>query len=119
MQELEEIIKQEGKWIKIVLGKSIITDPEEQSTKTTLINPILIKGLVTELTANQLRWKMFGIENQQGMEIIVDKKYKNVIQMSQKIIIDNIEFVGYLGDIGKLQVKEEGNYLKIYTFRRN
>ena len=119
MNELDELINQEGQWIKIVLGKEIITDPEEQTTKVIFDNPIPIKCLVNDLTSAQLRWKMYGIETSQGKELFMDAKYRGIIDMSQKIVIDNVDYVGWRDDLGKMQIRQEGSYLKIYVYRRS
>jgi len=119
MNELDELINQEGVWIKIVLGKEIIIDPETQEKKPILINSIPIKAIVTDLTSTQLRWKMYGIETQQGKELFMDIKYRGIIDMSQKIVIDNVDYVGWRDDLGKMQIRQEGSYLKIYVYRRS
>ena len=118
MDELRDLINQEGQWIQIVLGKEIITDPEEDSKKVIFNNPIPIKALVSDLTSSQTHWKIYGIETQQGKEIVVDSKYRNLIEMSQKIIIGNIDFTGWRDDLGKLQIRQDGSYLRIYAYRR-
>jgi len=119
MNELDELIQQEGQWIKVVLGKEIIIDPEEQTKKPILNNPIPIKAIVTDLTSAQLRWKMYGIETQQGKELIIDSRHRNLIEMSQKIIIDDVDYVGWRDDLGKMQIRQDGGYLKVYVYRRS
>lgn len=117
MRELDELIKEEGQWIKIYLGKEVIDDPEEQNVNVTLFNPVPVKALVTDLTSAQMKWKIYGIETEQGKELVIKNKYRTLIEQSQKIEIKGVDYIGWRDNFGQMQIREEGNYLRIYIYR--
>ena len=117
MDELKDLINQEGQWIQIVLGKEIITDPEEDSKKVIFNNPIPIKALVNSISPEKLTWKFFGVSISEAKELIIDAKYENLIKKSQKILIDNVEYVAYLS-VGQLTIQNLGSYLRVTVVRK-
>ena len=114
---MDEIFKQHSKCIKVYIGKEIRTDPYEHTVEVTLLNPISIKGIVTDFTSTQSQWKMPGVITDKSKEIIVEKKYRNLLEMSQKIQIDgdNDYYNGWKVN-GRMQIREEGNYIRVYIY---
>lgn len=115
-EELKELIREEGKWIKIFLGKETQTDPFEKSVSIATINPIPIRGLVTDLVASQTQYKMPGIRTEQGKEIIIPSSKRTLIEQSHRIEIDGDKFMGWRDNNGKMQIRQEGNYIRILVF---
>jgi hypothetical protein len=118
MEELADLLKQQGKTILIYLGKEIKTDPEEESVSVTTFNPLPIKALVRDLTSSQMQWKMYGITTSQGKELICDKNYRNTIEQSHTIVIDGIKFTGWRDNFARMQIREEGNYIRVYVYQK-
>ena len=112
---MEELFKEKAQKIRIYLGTEVETDPYEHTTETTMLNPLPIKAIVTDLTASQSQWKMPGIVADKAKEIIIEKKYESLLLKSQKIKIDNDYFVGWKMS-GRLQYRIEGNYLRAYVY---
>jgi len=63
-------------------------DPYEDNYTMTDSNPVVIRGIVTQLTPTSLVWKEFGLKEQGAVEIICESKYKNWFESCNKIEID-------------------------------
>jgi len=112
---MKELFKEKSRTIKIYLGTEVETDPYEHTTETTMLNPLPIKAIVTDLIASQSQWKMPGITTEKAKEIIIEKKYESLLLKSQKIQIDNDYYVGWKEN-GRLQYRIEENYLRAYIY---
>ena len=115
-RELDKLIKEEGQWIKIYLGKEVKADPFEENVNLTLINPLPVKALVTDLIGSQAKWKLTGIDTDKAKELIIPKSKENLIEQSQEIEIDGEIYTGYRDNDGRLQIRKSGNYLRIYCY---
>ena len=118
MEELKELIREQGKIIYLFLSKEVSQDPEEDDKIQICYNPIPIKGLVNDLTSASVQWKMPGTGVVQGKEVVCDKKYRNSIEQAYKLKIDGNEYVGWKDNSGKTQIREEGSYIRLYIYRR-
>ena len=116
---MDEIFEQHSKNIKIYIGKETVNDPYEKSVDITLLQPIPIEGIVTDLTATQAQYKMSGIVTDKAKEIIVKKVHRALLEMSQKILVegDNDYFNGWRNN-GKMQIREtsDKNYIRVYIY---
>ena len=63
-------------------------DPYEQNYTYTNLNPITIKGYVSEISPEALVYKTYGLQNLGAKEILCDSKYKNYFELCNKIEID-------------------------------
>ena len=116
MEEFKELIKSEGKWIKVFLGKEVSADPFEKNINLVLINPIPIKCLITDLIASQIKWKMIGIDADKAKELIMPKSKRPLMEISQEIEIDGDIYMGWRDNNGKMMIREQGDYLRIYVY---
>ena len=118
---MDEIFEQHAKNIKVYIGKETITDPDEYTVDITLLQPIPIEGIVTDLTTTQAQWKMPGITTDKTKEIIVRKVHRGLIEMSQKILIegDNDYYNGWRVN-GKMQIRETSDrkYIRVYIYSK-
>lgn len=117
--ELDDLFSEIGQTVLIFIGKEIIADVEENDKTVITYNPIPIQAIVTDLTSEQMKWKGFGIETSAGKELFMDVKYKTLIQQSQKILIDNIEYLGWRDNLGQTQIRQDGNYIRLYVYRKS
>lgn len=108
--DIFQIFKNEGQLKKISCYPSykILDDPYEKTKTETFLNPIPIKGIVTPVSAEALRWKYFGQIPVGSVKIIVEKKYESIIRNSGKIKIDNNNYKVYFTD-------EQGFALNVYN----
>ncbi len=91
------------------------TDPFEHTVDKVKMNPLPIKAIVTDLTFTKVQYAMPGIETDKAKEIIIEKKYENLLKLSYKIKIDNDYYEGWTLN-GRLQYRIEGDYLRAYTY---
>lgn len=106
----------QGSWIDIYTGKEVIEDPYDKNVTVVYNNPLPIIAIVTDLTAAQADWKMPGIMVKKVKEIFVEKKYKSLIEMSEKIGIEGEMYEGWRVS-GKMQIREmAGNVLRLYVY---
>jgi hypothetical protein len=116
--ELKELLRINGEIIWVYLSKSIKQDPEEEDKKDIAYNPIPIRALVTDLTSASVQWKMPGISETQGKELVLNKKYKNTIEQAYKMTIDSDTYVGWKDSQGRTQIREESGYIRLYIYRK-
>ena len=112
---MEKLFKEKSQKIRIYLGTEVETDPFEHTVETTMLNPFPIKAIVTDLTASSAQWKMVGIVVDKAKEIIIEKKYRSLLEKSHKIEIDGDFYNGWNVN-GRMQIREEGNYCRIYIY---
>jgi len=112
---MENLFKEKSECIKIFCGQETIVDPYEKNVEVTMMNSIPIKGIVTDLIASQMIWKIPGITPNKAKEIIVKKKYENLLKASQKIQIRGEFYYGWRID-GQLQYRIEQDYLRAYVY---
>ena len=117
---MDELFNQESTHIKIYLALEVEADPLEKNVTLTYLQPVPIKAIVTDLTATQIRWKSYGAISEDGKEILCKKKYRTLLENSQKIIVqgETNEYEGYRVN-GKMSIREEGNYIRCIIYRKN
>ena len=101
---LNEFFGEHAKTIRIYLSSDTIIDPFEKNVVPTELNSLPIKAIVTDLISSQAQWKMPGIKTEKAKEIIIKKKYKNLIEMSYKIKIDDDFYEGWK-TYGRFQIR--------------
>ena len=114
--EFAELIKEEGKFIKVYLGKEVKADPFEENTNLVLINPIPVKCLITDLIASQIKWKMIGINADKAKELIIPKSKRPLMEISQEIEIEGDIYMGWRDNSGKMMIREQGDYIRVYVY---
>jgi len=114
---MEQLFREKAKTIKIFCGVSQEIDPYEKNVETIMLNPLPIKAIVTDLTPTQMRWKSAGIVEEGGKEIIIEKKYENLLKQSQKVEINGSYYYGWRTN-GRLNYRIEGEYLRAYLYTK-
>lgn len=106
----------QGEWINIYTGQEVIQDKYEANVVVNYNNPLPIIAIVNDLTAAQANWKMPGIEVAKIKEVFIQKKYKSLIELSQKIEIEGDMYEGWRVN-GKMQIRSmAGNILRLYVY---
>ena len=70
---------------------------------------------MSDIIPSKAVWKMPGIATDKTKEIIIKKKYKPLIELSQKILIDGDYYEGWRNN-GRLNYRIEGDYLRVYVY---
>lgn len=114
---MDELFNEQAKNIKLYVGVESIDDPYEKNVNTTLLQPLQVKGIVTDLSNSQIQWKMPGIITDKSKEIIIEKIHKGLLEMTQKITVegDSSIYDGWRIN-GKLQYRVEQDYLRAYIY---
>ena len=112
---IDDIFKEQGKCIKVYLAKETKVDPYEKNVELTYLAPITLRALVTDFTFSQIRYKMPGIETDKSKEIIVSKSKRSLLEKSQKIMIDGEFYEGWRVN-GRMQMREEGDTVRVYVY---
>ena len=114
---MDKLFKENAQCINVYVGTETVLDPIEKNIKFTLLNPIPIKAIVTDLTFAQVQWKMPGIITEGAKEIIIKKNKKSLLEQSVKIDIEGIEYEGWKVN-GRLQYRVEGDFVRAYIYRK-
>ena len=112
---MDELFNCKSEYIKLFVGTTSETDPYEHTVEETLRNPIPIKAIVTDVSPASSQWKMPGIVSEKTKQIIIKKKYEDMLKMSRKIQIDNEDYYGYKTN-GRLNYVVEGEYIRAYIY---
>lgn len=115
MDELNDIFKEMSQKIKIILAIATDEDPYEHNKSLSELSSLPISAIVNDLGFAKIQWIMPGISTNKAKEIYIEKKYKSLIEQSYKIIINNEAYEGWRIN-NKMQIKEEGNYLRIFIY---
>lgn len=115
--ELWDSLDDEKKVIRVYLANEEIKDPYEETKIYTIKTPKSIKGIVTDLIATQINWKMPGVITTDAKELIIKKRYRSLIEASYKLEIDKKFYEGWKIQ-GNMQIREEGDFIRVYVYRR-
>jgi len=115
MNELDDIFKEQSRRIKIILAQEEIDDPYEKNVTLSELPSLPILAIVSDLSFSKASWVMVGITTESAKELLIEKKYKSLIEKCYKIIIDNVIYDGWKIN-GRMQIKEEGDYLRIFAY---
>ena len=115
MCAIKDLFREHSKTILVYLAKETIVDPFSKAVEKVYLNPIPIKAIVTDLTTTKVRYAIPGIETSKAKEIIIEKRHEELLLQSQKIDVDSISYIGWRVN-GKMQYREEGNFLRVYIY---
>jgi len=103
--------------IKIYIAHETETDPFEHTVEETLINPIPIRAIVTEISSAKAQWTMPGIVTEKSKQIYCKKIHRHLLEMSQKITVrgDSSEYYGYRVN-GRMSIIEVGDLVRCYIY---
>lgn len=82
-------------------------DPQEQKYDYTALNPITIKGIVTELSPEKLVYKGYGESKVGSVEIMTDSKYKEWFKNCIAIEIEGVSYTTYKDAVGSSSIVQD------------
>ena len=112
---MDRMFKELSVPIKIYIGTETELDPYEKNVSETLLTPIPIKAIVSDLSNTKVQYAMPGIETEKSKEIIIRKIHKDMLVMSRKIKIDGDFYEGWKVS-GRLQFRTEGSFIRAYVY---
>lgn len=113
---LKELIQEQGKWIRIYPAREVVVDPYENEVDYEILQPITARAIVADLVFSQAEWKIRGVSVSKAKEIILPKRYKSIIEHSYLIEVEE-DFYKAWRINGKMQMREEGNYIRLYIYQ--
>lgn len=118
--EFDAVFEEQAENIRIILGTETQDDPFEKSVSLSYLNGKPIRAIVNDITFAKAQWAMPGITTNCSKEIILKKKYRPLLELSQKIKIqdDDNEYEGWRQN-SKMQIRQEGQYLRAYIYIKN
>lgn len=112
---MKELFNEKSIKIRIYTAIEAIDDPYEQNVIITELPSLAISAIVTDISPTSAAWKMGGLETQKTKQIIIEKKYRSLLENSYKILVSGELFEGWRIS-GKMQMIEEGEYLTFYCY---
>lgn len=95
-------------------------DPYESNATYSNLNPLTIKGYVTEVSAEALVWKQYGLHQMGAKEILCEDKYKAAFEKCNKVEMDDIEYQVFREGTGSRTIiqKRPGNLMRVVVTRK-
>ena len=114
MNELDFLIAEKGKNIRVFYATETVDDPNYQEKTVSYLNSLPVRALVSEIGYTSSQWRMPGIKASSTMELTCNKRYKKLIEKSRKIIIEDVTYYGWKPSNGnKIQIQEVDDYITI------
>jgi len=114
---MEELFREMSQRIQIYLSVPSQEDPFEKNETLSELPSLPISAIVSDLGFGKIKWQMDGVSTDDAKELIIEKKNKTLLEQCYKIEIDSILYEGYKV-LGKMQIKTEGEYCRIYCYRK-
>lgn len=112
MNELQQLIREQGTNIQIFIGKETTDDPNYDTKSVAYLNPFPIRALVSDISSASATWRMMGTKTNKVKEVTCNKRHRDLIEKSRKIKISGDFYYGYRPANGsKIQIKEAGDYI--------
>ncbi len=112
---MDELFKEQAINIRIYMAVETVNDPYEKTVEINMLPSLPIKAIVTDVAFAKIQYAMPGIVTDKVKEIIIKKKYRSLIEKSQKITIAGDFYEGWRQN-SRMQIREEGNFLRIYVY---
>jgi len=64
------------------------------------LNPKVIRGYVSQLSARSLVWRQYGLDEQGAVQVVTESKYRNWFEKCNKIKINNDEYEVFKEGVG-------------------
>ena len=114
---MDELFKEMSQKIKVYIGIESEEDPYEKNISIISLPSLPIDAVVNDLTFAKLVWAMPGISTDSAKEIYIQKRDEKLLEQSYKVEIEGILYDSWK-IAGKMQKKSEGNYVRIYCYRK-
>ena len=114
---MDELFREMSQRIQIYLSIVSVNDPFEKDETLSELPSLPISAIVNDLGFGKVKWQMDGISTSDAKELYIEKKNKTLLEQCYKIEIDGIEYEGYKV-LGKMQIKTEGDFCRIYCYRK-
>lgn len=119
MDVLKNIIRTEGKYVNVFIGKETTKNSLTGDVTVTYSANNPIKGLLEDMSDASAVYKIPGVATTKSKIFVCHKSNRGIIEASHKIVIDEETYYGYKDGAGsKIRIKCEGNYIRVYLTRK-
>jgi hypothetical protein len=121
MRDIFKLLKNIGelKTILVYPKYTRIADPYSKKTVDSLMNPLPVKSIVSEISFSGLKYKYYGNIPTGSKQILCEVCHKNLFLTAGKITIDDNEYGVYVDADKNFQILERPDYLVIILERKN
>jgi hypothetical protein len=115
-----EIFKNEGRLstLYVYQSREVENDPYEHTKTLTYYNPLPIKGLIRQVSAEALHWKYWGLLPQGSIEVIAEKKYLTLFRTADKIKYNDNYYKCWKDDNQNFVIIERPDYVVVILAKR-
>ena len=117
---LFDILKSQGQLKNILVYPAMtrVDDPTEHTTIDTLLDPVIIKGLLKDISFGGLKYKYYGELASGSKQLLCEKKYLNLLKICKKITIDSEDYAVYQDADRNFQILSREDYLVVIIQRK-
>lgn len=117
---LFNLLKNEGKLetLHVYASREIQIDPYEKNKTNLYMNPLPIKGLIRQVSAEALHWKYYGQIPIGSIEVIAEKKYLTLFRTADKIKYGDNFYKCYKDDSKGFVILERQDYVIIILAKK-
>jgi len=118
--DIFNLLKNEGRLETLLVysAQEITLDPYEHNTEKKFNNPLPIKGLIRDISAEALKWSYYGNIPIGSKEIICQKKYKSLLLAANKIKIGEDYFKTYHDDQKGFGILQRSDYIVVILAKK-
>jgi len=115
-----EIFKNEGRLstLYVYQSREVENDPYEHTKTLTYYNPLPIKGLIRQVSAEALHWKYYGLIPVGSIEVIAEKKYLTLFRTADKIKYNDNYFKCWKDDSKGFAILERPDYIIVILAKK-
>ena len=113
-----ELFKDSSQRLLVYTATETILDPVEKNVELSYLNSLPIDAIVADLSSARAVYKMNGLLTNKAKEIIVEKQYRELLEMSYKLQVlgEDDLYQGWKVS-GKMQIFElDKDYIRLYIF---
>ncbi len=113
-----ELFRDSSQRLLVYTATETILDPVEKNVELSYMNSLPIDAIVADLSSARAVYKMNGILTDKAKEIIVEKQYRELLEMSYKLqVFGETDLYQGWKVSGKMQIFElDKDYIRLYIF---
>ncbi len=113
-----ELFRDSSQRLLVYTATETILDPVEKNVELSYMNSLPIDAIVADLSSARAVYKMNGILTNKAKEIIVEKQYRELLEMSYKLqVFGETDLYQGWKVSGKMQIYTlDKDYIRLYIY---
>jgi hypothetical protein len=118
--DIFNVIKYQGKEVNVFVYPVVqrVIDADEGTTTDTLLNPVPIKAVVSEMSPGTLKWKYWGNLPSGSIRIITEKKWYTLFLIAGKILYNGKSYYIWQDDAKRFSITNREDYILVICARK-